>query len=204
MAVKRWFLPETPDVLSMLHTQVGVTLEGLDALGRWAGGGGVEAADAVRDAEHRADDAKRILHRALRIAFTTPVDAEDLYWLSERLDAVINGAKDAVREAEVMAAAPDAPVAEMAALLREGVEHLDVAVGLLASDGEEATVAADAAVKCQRRIERVYRAAMSDLLEVDDLREVMARRELYRRMARLGDTVVEVAERVWYAVVKEA
>jgi uncharacterized protein Yka (UPF0111/DUF47 family) len=204
MAVKRWFLPETPDVVGMLHAQVEVTLEGLDALGRWAEGGGVEAADAVRDAEHRADSAKRALHRALRIAFTTPVDAEDLYWLSERLDAVINGAKDAVREAEVMAMAPDPPVAEMATLLVEGVAHLDDAVAHLVADGDEATEAADAAVKCQRRIERVYRAAMSDLIELDDLREVMSRRELYRRMARLGDTLVEVAERVWYAVVKES
>ncbi len=55
-----------------------------------------------------------------------------------------------------------------------------------------------------RRVERVYRASMSSLLEVDDLREVMARRELYRRVARLADTEVEVAERVWYAVVREA
>ena len=40
--------------------------------------------------------------------------------------------------------------------------------------------------------------------EIDDLREVMSRRELYRRMSRMGDDIVEVAERIWYAVVKEA
>ena len=45
---------------------------------------------------------------------------------------------------------------------------------------------------------------MGELLAVDDLREVMARRELYRRGARIGDTVVDVAERVLYAAVKEA
>jgi hypothetical protein len=42
------------------------------------------------------------------------------------------------------------------------------------------------------------------LLELDDLHEVTARRELYRRGARMGDAVVNVAERVLYAVVKEA
>ena len=31
----------------------------------------------------------------------------------------------------------------------------------------------------------------------------MARRELYRRISRVSDSVVEVAERVWYATVKE-
>ena len=45
---------------------------------------------------------------------------------------------------------------------------------------------------------------MAELLELDDLHEVMARRELYRCGARIGDAVVDVAERVLYAVVKEA
>ena len=44
---------------------------------------------------------------------------------------------------------------------------------------------------------------MSALLQVDDLREVMGRREAYRRLSRIGDLVHTVAERVWYAVVKE-
>jgi hypothetical protein len=43
---------------------------------------------------------------------------------------------------------------------------------------------------------------MSDLQAVADVSEVTGRRELYRRYARLGETVVSVAERVWYAVVK--
>jgi hypothetical protein len=45
---------------------------------------------------------------------------------------------------------------------------------------------------------------MSALLEVADLREVMGRREVYRRLSRIGDLVHTVAERIWYAVVKEA
>lgn len=39
---------------------------------------------------------------------------------------------------------------------------------------------------------------------LDDLREVTARRELYRRCSRIGETVVDVAERIQYAVVKES
>ena len=91
----------------------------------------------------------------------------------------------------------------MAALLREAVGHLDDAVAGLQAHREGATTAADAAIKAERNIERVYRRAMAELLEVDDLREVMARRELYRRFSRIGETVVDVAERVWYAVIKE-
>ena len=129
--------------------------------------------------------------------------------MSVRLDAVMNGAKDAVREAEVMGMAPDEHVREMCQLLAEGVRHLASAFERLgpdrrgAADGPTATDAADDAVKSQRNLERVYRGAMSALIEVDDLREVSGRRELYRRFSRVSEDLVEVAERVWYATFKE-
>jgi hypothetical protein len=151
-AVKRsWFLPESPDVLGMLRRQAAVTGEGMAALVAWAGGE-PGAAQRVRDCEHQADDAKWELRQALTVALTTPIDAENLYVMSERLDAVLNGAKDAVREAEVMAVGPDEAVAAMAALLADGVGHLATAFERLdparrSKRGPGATDAADAAVK---------------------------------------------------------
>jgi uncharacterized protein Yka (UPF0111/DUF47 family) len=206
--LSRWFLPDTPDVLGMLVAQASVSVEGMEALVRWTEGE-AGAADEVRHAEHRADEHKRTLRLALRSAFMTPVDAEDLYAMSERLDAALNQAKDAVREAEVMGMIPGAAEREMAVFLAAGTGHLaDAFESLAAAEGGvpiplEATDCADAAIKCQRRLERVYRASMSGLIEEEDLREVMGRRELLRRLARVGDTIVEVAERVWYAAVKE-
>ena len=202
-----WFLPENPDVLDMLCRQAAVTCEGMAALVGWANTE-AGAADRVRDCEHRADDTKRELRLALTNAFITPIDAEDLYVMSERLDAVLNGAKDIVRESEVMGIPPDEAVAAMAALLADGASHLAMSFERLvparrSKGGAGATDAADAAVKSQRRLERVYRQAASALLEVQDLREVMGRRELYRRVSRISETLVEAADRVWYATVKE-
>ena len=204
---RSWFLPESPDVLGMLRRQAAVTVEGMEALVAWASSE-PEAAQRIRDCEHRADDTKRRLRRALTVAFMTPLDAEDLYVMSGRLDAVLNGAKDAVREADVMAVPPDEAVAAMAALMADGVRHLAEAFERLdpdtrRKDDASATDAADAAVKTQRQLERVYRQAASALLEVDDLREVMGRRELYRRVSRISETLIEAADRVWYATVKE-
>ena len=202
-----WFLPETPDVLGTLRNQASVTMEGMAALVEWADGDPT-GSDRIRDAEHRADEIKKQLRASLKTAFITPIGAEDLFVMSGRLDAVLNGAKDAVRESEVMAMAPDATVAAMSAHLAEAVRHLAEAFDRIGSsapdDGQAATDAADEAVKAQRQMERTYRAGMSALLDVADLREVMGRRELYRRFSRIGDDVVEVAERVWYAAVKEA
>jgi uncharacterized protein len=203
MRPKRWFLPESPDVLRMLREQTAITVEGIDALVAWASGT-PGAADRVRECEHRADDRKRDLRRALTLAFTTPLELEDIFELSRGLDEVLNRAKDLVREAEVMRTAPDDAIAGMARELADGARRLADAFAALEHDRGAATLAADQAVKSQRRLERVYRGAMSALVEVDDLREVTARRELYRRLARTSEGLIEVAERVWYSVLKES
>jgi len=202
MTAKRWFLPRTPDVLGALRAQTAATVDGVDALAAWAGGD-LSAAARVREAEHIADDRKRDLRAALSEAFSTPLEPEDLFQLSTGLDRVMNGAKNIVREAEVMGRAPDRPMVELAAALAEGTRHLATAFAAL-GDGLRATGAADAALESQRRVERIYRAAMSDLLGVDDPDEVSARRELYRRLAAASEALKDVAERVWYSVLKES
>jgi uncharacterized protein Yka (UPF0111/DUF47 family) len=203
MTRHRWFLPERPDVVGMLCEQAAITVEGLQELVEWAGGDAA-AGDRLRVCEHRADAQKREVRRALTTAFLTPLEPEDIFELSRGLDEVLNGAKNTVREAEVMGSAPDAAMRAMAEHLVQGAHQLAAALSNLRSDrASAATAAADAAVRTQRSLEHVYRAAMSALIEVDDLPVVTARRELYRRLARTGDVVVAVAERVWYAVLKQ-
>jgi len=200
--VQRWFLPESPDVIGMLRRQLDVTTEGVDTLVEWARGDASKA-DAIRSLEHRGDEHKRELEAALTTAFTTPLEPEDLYTLSRGIDWILNLSKDLVRESEVMACPPDPPLAEMCAALAESVHLLSDAVQLLGTKSDDATEKANAALRAQRQIEKVYREAMASLVGIDDMREVMSRRELYRRVARIGEVVVDVAERVWYAVVKE-
>jgi uncharacterized protein Yka (UPF0111/DUF47 family) len=202
VTTRRWFLPDNPDLLGMLRHQAAVTLEAMDALVAWSSGD-IGAAKTVRDCEHRADDIKRELWQTVRDAYSPPLDAEDLYSLSADLDEVLNAAKDLVREMEVMDMEPDAATHEMVMFLAEAVGHLVDAFTSLGTD-DDATQHADAAIKSQRRIEHAYRPAMSSLLQVTDLRAVIGRREVYRRLSRIGDLVHTVAERIWYAVVKEA
>lgn len=199
----RWFLPDTPDVLGMLGDQIAITLEGMRALVAWADGDAL-AVERLRECEHRADDCKRDLRDALTAAFTTALEPEDVFELSCGLDRVLNNAKNAVREGEVMQTAPDASIAEMAAALADGVHDLADAFSALGRDGSALAIeAATRAAKSQSRLEHVYRRAMSALIAVDDLREVAAKRELYRRLARTSDDLREVAERVWYSVLKQ-
>ena len=212
--VRHWFLPQEPDILGDLRAQMAITVTGMEAFAAWAAGD-VDAAERVRSTEHEADEAKRAVRIGLRDAFITPITPEDIFILSQLLDKVLTASKDVVREAEVMGMAPDPPMTEMAERLLEGTGHLSRAFEALTGRGadghEAATAAADDATKSARRMEKVYRGAMSGLLELeaDDaseaarVREVMGRRELYRRLSRIAETVADVADRVWYAAVKE-
>ena len=200
----RWFLPQSPDVLGQLKEQTAVTVDGMAALVAWSQGD-TDAALRLRDLEHRADELKRTLRAALSEAFTTPLEPEDIFELSRGLDTVLNGAKNTAREAELMQTAPDASIAEMAAQLLEGTQALATAFKALGrGDRSAATASADVAARTQSRLEHSYRQAMSALVTVDDLREIAAKRELYRRLARTGDDLRQVAERVWYSVLKES
>jgi uncharacterized protein Yka (UPF0111/DUF47 family) len=199
----RWFLPSTPDVLALLRRQVAVTIEGVDAFAAWAAGDAA-AAQAVRDAEHRGDAAKWELLSALREAFVTPLEPEDVFALSRGVDWILNYARDLVTESEVMHCPPDPGIAEMAAMLAEAVVHIDDAIACLGSEGGDATAPAQEAIRAERRLEGAYYRGMASLLEVKEMRERIARRELYRRCSRIGEIVIDVAERVVYAVVKES
>jgi hypothetical protein len=198
-----WFLPETPDVLGTLRRQADVTVTGIAAFAAWAHGDATQET-AVRSAEHDADVVRRELQVQLRRAFSTPIDQEDLYTLSELLDSVMNAAKNIVREAEVLDLPPAPPIAAMADEMVVGLSHLRSALGHLTDDPDRATAEADAAIASERKMEWIYREAMRDLLGVTDVRLAMSLRELYRRVLEAGERLAAVAERVWYAVVKEA
>jgi uncharacterized protein len=200
---RRWFLPETPDVLGLLRGQLAVTIEAVDAFGAWAAGDAA-AAQAVRDAEHRGDAAKWELLGALREAFVTPLEPEDVFALSRSIDWILNYTRDLISESEVMRSPPDAGIAEMAGELREAVHHLGEAIARLGPGNGDATESAQAAIRAERRLEHAYYRGMGALLDVEDMRERISRRELYRRCARIGETVIDVAERVVYAVVKQS
>ena len=204
MTRRHWFLPQTPDLLGMLRSQAKTTTKGLEELTAW-GNGDDAAAQRLRALEHEADRQKGELRDELTAAFSTPLEPEDLFELSRGIDEVLNSAKNLVAEAEAMHASPDPAIAEMAAELTHGAERIEAAFGKFAeNDSGGATALADKAIKDQRHAQHTYRRAMSALVDNPDLREVAARRELYRRLARTGDALVLVAERIWYAVLKES
>jgi hypothetical protein len=203
MTRHRWFLPDEPDVLGMMQRQITETLAGLDALATWARGD-ASAAAGVREAERRGDQRKREVIGAISTAFVTPIEPEDLFALSQGIDWLLSRSRDLVNEAEAMDIGPDEVIAEMVAMLGESLREIEQAIARLTSEPPEATAHANAAIATERRVERVYYQGMAALLENPDQRERIARRELYRNIARIGEAEIAIAERVIYSVMKES
>ena len=180
-----------------------MTIEGLDALAAWAGGD-VVAAGTVREIEQRGDTAKRELLEALRAAFVTPLEPEDVFALSRSVDWILNHARDLVSESEALGVPPDDRIADMATLLGAAMRHVDDAIAQLESSPDAATRAADDAIAAIRGLDDTYYRSMAASLAVEDRTDRIARRELYRRCVAIGETVVDAAERVIYAVVKSS
>jgi uncharacterized protein Yka (UPF0111/DUF47 family) len=196
-----WFLPDEPDVLGLLDAQIAQALGGLDALIAWAGGNPTAAA-RVREAEHEGDVAKEAVMRAASEAFVTPIEPEDLFALAQGIDWLLSRGRDLVNEATAMGVAPDERMEAMVTLLRDSLREIGEALASLPGDPDRATTAANAAIKIERSLEQSYYDGMAALLDNTDQRDRIARRELYRNIARIGDAEVLVAERVIYSVMK--
>lgn len=207
-ATRQWWrrvlLPAAPDVLALLVTQGEITAAGLDAFAAWSRGEGHATAKALRAARDDGYSARRELLQALQAALSTPVDQEDLYTLSERVDRVLNGARNALREAEVLGWKPDEHAALMGAKLADGARAIANSLKLLQTDPKTAGRLADDASEAVHHLERDYRDAMAELLKLDDLRAVLASQDLYRRYLHLSEAIVQVADRLWYIVLRGA
>jgi hypothetical protein len=200
----RFLLPIAPDVLGLLRAQAEVSVRALASFASWSHTADAADAEAVRNLEHEADDARRRLVEALRRALVTPIDQEDLYVLSERLDRVVNLAKNITSEAGALGWVPDAPAGQMADTLRQGVELLAQGFGGLADEPSQVGELADQAVHQARIVEHTYRSALADAIGEPDLRALFTTRELYRSYARCAEAVVSVADRLWYALLAES
>ena len=199
-----WFLRTRPDVLELLREQVRLTESSLRSFADWSAGGSAAAAAAVRELEHEGDDARRALVAALREVLSAPLDQEDLYTVSDRLDQVQNAAKNIVRQAEGAGWEPDAHAARMATGALDAVSHLVRSFEALPDRLGEASHDADAAIRATRGLEKAYRDAVSDLAgSTLPAGRVFLTGEIYRRYDALGAAIVGVCHRVWFSVLKE-
>ncbi len=197
------FVPSV-DFYAMLNRQADKTLEGMKALEVWLREDGEERCETVRELERQADDLKLELGKRLQESFITPFDREDIYDLSARLDEVINSAKATVREIEAFGIKPgDHPIiCEMAGILVRGTECLALSFRALKDRREEANEHARAARKLENQLTKTYRQAMQVLFTLDDVKEILRVREVYKSLLAGAERIDVVGEKLAHAIVK--
>ncbi|QSE77835.1 hypothetical protein [Rhodococcus koreensis] len=202
-----WFLPRSFDLLGMLRQQLDIVEQCIHVLNDW-GHGKIPTHDAVAELrvaagnEHRA---RRTLNDAVRDSFSTPVEAEDLFELGERLGEITEAGYALIRESELSCsgptcAPPDPYLVELIDRLAKAMVPL--AQGLRALPSGDAATCADHAIEELSAVEHAYRAAIADLETEPDVRRELRRRELYRRAEHLHAAMMRVARRTWYSVYK--
>ena len=199
-----WFLSGDPDLLELLGNQMTETVVGMRAFAAWSASGDEADAQAVRDAEHAADQARRTLAEGLQKVLVPPLEPEELYTMSERLDVVIEPRE--VRR-------PRLRGSRLASGRRGRGHGYGAPGGHRTSRGcgrvhpgrrEQSSRCADDATHCVRKAEKAHRAAMVALKDahIDDAFTLITTYEAYRGYVAVGEAIVHVAHRIWYAMLR--
>jgi len=186
----------------ILSRQSSKTLEGLDALWKFAENGTKENANLVRNVEREADELRRILIEELDKTFITPLDREDIYALSRAIDDVVDYANTTVDEMEVYEVKGDQHIKEMVNILRKAARELNDAVKILKDYPKIASEHAVKAKSYENEIEKTYHRALADLFKGTDTVYMLKMREIYRHLSNAADRGDEAANIISSIVMK--
>jgi uncharacterized protein Yka (UPF0111/DUF47 family) len=168
--------PRMPDFYGLINAQCEQVCRSMEVFVKFLETGDMELGNEVRAMEKEGDELKARHMEILNRAFATPMDREDIYRAIVTIDEILNYAKTTVREVEALDIKPDAHMAEMARLIRDGSVELREGYRKLSSRPMDAEENAAAARKGERNTEKVYRAALAELFSADHLVDALRRK----------------------------
>jgi predicted phosphate transport protein (TIGR00153 family) len=196
--------PPSADFYGLLLAHADKVYEGVRAFHDYAETGKHELAERVRTIEKEADEMRRDLRHEVFRAFGTPIDREDLFYLSRRLDEVINYVKHSVRDMQVLSTRPAPVIHEITAVLVRGTDDLVEAIRRLPQQDEACGKAARAAKNAENEIAKLYPRCLKSLYDLDDVKEILKQTEILRSLTSIANRIDEVADVILHIVVKES
>jgi len=194
--------PKSPDFFLLLSDQAVQVTSTVNLLADFMGTNDAKIGEEIRKNEHAADAIKANNLHTLNEAFSTDIDREDIYRAIVDLDEIVNYCKDCVNEMDALAVTSDKYTYELAAALRDGCQTLASGFAKLGTTPCEAAVDADAARKHGRRMEKLYRRALTELFQGEDYMNMLKRREIYQHLDRAGGRLEHCANTLHDIVVK--
>ena len=151
----------------------------------------------IEDAEHAAD---RVTHETVSLlhsTFVTPFDRDDIHRLISRMDDVLDLIQDTGESLllyDIQKVTPEA--IQLAELLRRCAEHVQSAVGLMASMADSAAILkiCQEIDRLESEADRVMRSAISELFRYEqDVRQVIKLKAVYELLEAATDKCQDVA-----------
>jgi len=199
---KKVFAGNEGRFFELLARQSSKTVEGLEALWKFAENGTKENANLVRNIEREADELRRILIEELDKTFITPLDREDIFALSRAIDDVVDYANTTVDEMEIYEVKGDHHIKEMVNILRKAARELNDAVKILKDYPRIASEHAVQAKSYENTMEKAYHFALADLFKGTDTVYMLKMREIYRHLSNAADRGDEAANIISSIVMK--
>jgi predicted phosphate transport protein (TIGR00153 family) len=156
----------------------------------------------IETIEQQADDVLVKLITALREAFVTPMDRQDIYNLGETIDDMIDYLKSAAAEIALFKVGSTEDMLAMTTTLQTAAEAIDAAIGSLRSDPQIAWNKAREARAAENQVEKHYRRALATLFESRDTAKIFKLREVYRHLSNSADRADAIGRLIGKIVVK--
>jgi uncharacterized protein Yka (UPF0111/DUF47 family) len=144
----------------------------------------------------------RDLTTALRDAFVTPIDRQDIYNLGESVDDMLSYINNAAREITLFNVPITPQMQAIAATLVEAARQIQEAIEHLQKDPQRAWDCARAVQDAEGRVEDQYRRALLDLFAGSDIPTVLKQREVYRHLSNSADRAQSIGRLIGKIVVK--
>ena len=186
----------------LLTRQAEVLAKGMRLLNEYCLTSNESIADAVIKAEDEGDMVRRIMIDEINKSFVTPIDREDLFKLSAKLDEILDYAKTSVDEIRLFDVKPDSEMCEVTATLLEMSEHIILAISNI--ERHEA-IAADEAIyvkSLENKVGDVCVKALANLFNEADFRTIFKYREIYRHLNQTADIADEAMDCLLKVLVK--
>lgn len=203
MTKHAWFMPRDEDVLGLMRVQAETVAKVADVVAGWADGGNhiedtVTAAHALVDAER--EQLRQVID-AVQESFSTPIEPEDAYELTERLGEVAHRGYALLREVQLSNLDATPALAGVCDCARASAAAASRAITQLPHFA--AAAIADEAALALQPADHHLREGLRALDDQGDLRYEVRMRDALRRAEALVEACAHVAHRVRYAVTKE-
>ncbi len=202
MALRDIFFPPKRDFVKMLKEQAEKTAEGMQALQDYVAEPTPERDKKVVRLEDEADVMRRLLIEELNLSFVTPFDREDIYALSRAIDDMVDYAKSTVEEMNLFEVKPNDHLKRMAEGLCEASQEIAAAIPLIMTHPNVCQQHIVRAKKAENFVEHRYREGLAELFKLDDVKEILKLREIYRHLSNAADRGDEAANVVSNILVK--